>query len=193
MLIGFSGPSGSGKTTLVNMVAERLRQKGYDVGVVQEVVREVFESYKDAYGVESLDEIRNSDILLDFQFEILVKQKAKEEAALNVYDIVLADRTIYDNLLYTLLWSTPAEAEGLKAYLRTFNRADGNGRRYKLIFLCEPVNGPVDDGFRTPDLRYRKVQFEVIKRLLPHYHFLPVLEPEKRAELAVFVIGEMIT
>ncbi len=46
MLIGFSGPSGSGKTTLVNMVAERLRDKGYDVGVVQEVAREVFRKYQ---------------------------------------------------------------------------------------------------------------------------------------------------
>ncbi len=195
MLIGFSGPSGSGKTTLVNMVAERLRQKGYDVGVVQEVAREVFRKYQ-KYGFSSLDEIRNSPHILSFQWDVFLKQIAAEDYELERHDIVLTDRTIYDILFYTLFWRPRTDDEDyskLEAYIGGFDFADNSGRRYKLIFLCEPVNGPVDDGFRTPDLRYRRVQFEVIKRLLPHYHFLPALEPEKRAELAVFVIEEMIT
>ena len=194
MLIGFSGPSGSGKTTLVNMVVERLRDKGYDVGVVEEVARKVFEEYRQDYGFNSLDEIRDSPYILNFQWSILWEQIVSENIELEKHDIVLTDRTIYDNLFFTLFWRPHMEGvyDLLETYMTGFNMAENNGRRYRLIFLCEPVDGNVDDGFRTPDLTYRRVQFEVIKRLLPDYHLLPVFKPEIRAGIAAGIIEKLV-
>ncbi len=102
MVVGFSGASGSGKTTLVNAAAKRLRREGYNVGVVEEVAREVFKKYSELYGYGSLMEIRHSERVIGFQTDILVLQAEMECRAVKEYEIVLTDRTIYDNLFFTI-------------------------------------------------------------------------------------------
>lgn len=171
MLVGFAGASGSGKTTLVNECARRLKKLGYNVGVVNEVVREVFKEFQEAYGFNSLMEIRNSDMLLEFQKSCLIRQILKEDEAVRKHDIVLTDRTVYDNIFYTLFWQK-GDIEGMKEYI-TLSDVVRMRDRYDLIFLCEPIDDNVDDGFRTVDVTYREVQHAIISMILPKFIYVP--------------------
>jgi len=180
MLVGFSGAAGSGKTTLVDLVAQKLRDHGYSVGVVREVAREVFKEFEERYGVKSLNELRSTELYLDFQIRILREQVSAEDRLLREHDIVLCDRTIYDNLMYTLIWCSGSAA--LETYRFVFEQCAKN-RKYTIIFLCEPINDDVDDGFRTPDIDYRELQEWLLKLLLPNYSYLPVMPIEQRVSL----------
>jgi len=183
MVVGFSGASGSGKTTLVNAAAKRLRREGYNVGVVEEVAREVFKKYSELYGYGSLMEIRHSERVIGFQTDILVLQAEMECRAVKEYEIVLTDRTIYDNLFFTIYWGT--KDERMVEYMKVFVDVEREVS-YNIIFLCEPLwDVDVDDGFRTSDIVYRRVQHEIIKRLLPCYVEVPDTCLDERIDLCV--------
>lgn len=177
MLIGFSGASGSGKTTLVNALARTLKSQGYDVGIVQEVVRKTFIGWQHKYA--SLNELRQSDEITRFQIEILLNQWEAEVRALKNHQIVLTDRTIYDNLFFTLLWHNK-DFQNLDRYLKIFQHIESvkrtggiegemEDREYDIIFLCPPLHHvDVNDGFRTyDDIHYRSMQFAGLKILIP--------------------------
>ncbi len=172
LLIGFSGPSGSGKTTMVNDYGKFLRGHRFDVAVVKEVARDVFVKWKIRYGFQNIPEIRRSDRATEFQLEVLKEQIRREEREISRHDIVLTDRTIYDNLFFALFWHDN-DYEKLEEYMEyfkevTLKRYLGMAKDYDLIFFCEPLKrADVDDGFRTPDLPYRKVQEFVISYLIP--------------------------
>lgn len=191
MLVGFSGPSGSGKTTLVNRLYEILVDEGYNVGVVEEVARKVFARYKDKYGFESLKDLRKSDKLLNFQFDILVEQIKSEDQAMEKHDIVLSDRTIYDNLFFTIPSVYNCDYGLLDKYLSIFIERD-LAEAYDLIFFCDPVDGDVDDRFRTQDINYRRFQGYIMWKLLPYFlkvqkkvQILPNLPVEDRVEICL--------
>lgn len=150
MLIGFSGASGSGKTTLVNALAQELRLRNIDVGVVTEVAREVFKKYQ-SLGFKNLTELRKSELITTFQLDVLNMQIEREEELRKKRQIVLTDRTIYDNLFFTIFYHSDdfEELEEHIQKIRQIERLSGY-RRYDLIFLCEPIHENVDDGFRTP-------------------------------------------
>lgn len=191
MLVGFVGASGSGKTTLVNECARRLKKLGYNVGVVNEVVREVFKEFQEAYGFNSLMEIRNSDMLLEFQKSCLIRQILKEDEAVRKHDMVLTDRTVYDNIFYTLFWQK-GDIEGMKEYI-TLSDVVRMRDRYDLIFLCEPIDGNVDDGFRTVDVTYREVQHAIISMILPKFIYVPAWKGLKgRVDFVLNKILEVI-
>ncbi|MHA1216313.1 MAG: AAA family ATPase [Candidatus Thorarchaeota archaeon] len=188
MLFGFSGASGSGKSTLVHEVSRALEARGYSVGVVNEVARKVFRKYSETYGFSSLTELRNSDKIYDFQTEVLREQVSEEWELSYRYDVVLCDRTIYDNLLYTLLYCK--DVEFLQRYVDEF-RLYASKNRYELIFLCFPLSVEADDGFRTPDLKYRYLQHELLKMLLPGYVLVPDYELCRRSWLVVEMIDAL--
>lgn len=202
-IIGFSGPSGSGKTTLVSAVADKLKELGYRVGIISEVAREVFEKFSRKYGFQSLREIRQSDMFMAFQATIM-KVQALKEHSLQRYDIVLTDRTLYDNLLYTLFWFNPfkhstEELDEYCAYFDMYSTKDYElddmtvrVPKYDKIFLCEPLDSRevvLDDGFRTDDLSYRCIQFFLLRKLLPFYTFVPAMPLQPRVE---FVVEEIL-
>jgi nicotinamide riboside kinase len=165
-VVGFSGPSGAGKTTLVNDLL-RLLLRGFNlkVKVIPEIARMVFQEWE-VKGFNSLGDIREMDPI-NFQIEVLKKQvNAEFRASRNPkLDIVLVDRTIYDNLFFTICFNG-RDWKGLEEYLRLFKLAE-RFVRYDLIFFCKALNRDVDDGFRTPDLEYRGFQEFVIRRLIP--------------------------
>ncbi len=171
MLIGFSGACNSGKTTLARVLAEELRGMGYDVALVEEVVREVFEIYRRCYGFESLEELRKSDKHFQFQFDVLKAQIEKENVALNESEIVLSDRTVYDNLFYTVFWNS-MDWKTLREYVSLF-RSLGN-RRYDLVFLCRPLRNCEKDGFRDYDLNCVEIQDLVIELLVDRENIVEV-------------------
>lgn len=182
MIIGLSGASGSGKTTLTNALAGELRRRGYNVGVVKEVVRNVFPRYREKYGFKSLPELRKSPVVTQFQLEVFREQVRQEDEADRRYELVITDRTIYDNLFFTLFYHD-SNYELLEQYIEELKVLES--KRYQLIFLCSPLHENVDDGFRTTDLYYRNLQQFVIRRLIPPeipVHVVPSFsEPKNRA------------
>jgi len=160
MLIGFSGACNSGKTTLANALAEELRKRDYKVELVGEVVRDVFKEFQKKYGFKDLKELRESRYHFQFQLEVLKTQIERENSALNRAEVVLSDRTIYDNLFYTIFWNS-MDWRTLKEYVNVF-RSLGE-RRYDLIFFCRPLKNNSKDGFRDYDLNYVEIQDLVIR------------------------------
>jgi len=176
MLIGFAGSSGSGKTTLVNAIAEKI-----DCGVVREVARDVFNDWKQRYGFESISEIRMYSPT-KFQLEVFREQIRKEDEELEKHDIVITDRTIYDNLFFTIFYHDDVSL--LNRYLKEFRRREAE-RRYDLLFVCQAVNVDVD-GFRTPDIAYRELQELVIARLVPYRTlYVPAIPVDRRVDLVL--------
>ena len=198
LLIGFSGSSGSGKTTLVNELGKKLRGRGYTVAVVVEVVRKVFSEIRQWKDVNGLLDVRhNSSFFIHFQKRILEEQAKAEQDALKKADVVLTDRTIYDNYFYTIFWynySQPTQYKDLEEYVRKFRDIEVSKPPYDIIFYCELLTDNVDDGFRTPDLTYRLVQHDMIRRLIQAKRVveLPNVSLGKRVKMCLDVIEEVI-
>ena len=144
MLVGFAGASCTGKTTLVNAVYEKLKKQRYNVAMLKEVARWVFEQYFSSY--KSLDELReDKDAYYRFQKYVYGGQIQLENELLYQYDIVLTDRTVFDNLLYTITYCDVRDIFKLFKTLPAFGR-----ERYDIIFLCMPVNAEsCRDTFRS--------------------------------------------
>jgi len=177
MLIGFSGSVGSGKTTLVNAIAEKI-----NCGVVREVARDVFEEWKHRYGFESLAEIRMYSPT-KFQLEVFREQVKREDEELANHDIVLTDRTIYDNFFSTIFYHDDISL--LNRYLKEFRKRELE-RRYDLLFVCQAVKADVDDSFRTADLAYRELQEFVIARFVPYRTlYVPAIPVDRRVDLVL--------
>jgi nicotinamide riboside kinase len=174
IIIGFDGSSGGGKTTLINELTKILEKEGYDVGVVQEVGREVFKEFKKK-GFTSLTELRESSKLIEFQRKCLIEHYLKEDIMLSNHEIVLSDRTLFGNEFFTLFYCN----KDFKTLNEYFNKLEEyirvrkltHGKIYDAIVITPPLpnNIDVDDGFRTPDLPYREIQAFVIKQLAEAY------------------------
>ena len=175
MLIGFCS-SGSGKTALVNAIAEKI-----NCGVVREVARDIFNDWKHRYGFESLAEIRMYSPT-KFQLEVFREQVKREEEELASHDIVITDRTIYDNLFFAIFYHDDISL--LNRYFKEFRKRELE-RRYDLLFVCQAVNC-VDDGFRTADIAYRELQEFVIRRLVPYKTlYVPAIPVDRRVDLVL--------
>jgi len=181
MLIGFSGASCSGKTTTVKRVAEMLENKGYNVGIVTEVARDIFPKY----GYKTLKELRNSEKIVDFQREVIETQIKSEKKMMERYEIVLTDRTTYDNLMFSIpiMYMYPDRMNEITEAFKP--------NTYDIIFLLEPLP-PKDDGFRTPDTNYQQFQHLILTQLLPKYYFVPATNLTIRAlECYKVIINQM--
>ena len=177
MLIGFAGASGSGKTTLVDAIARKV-----NCGVVREVARDVFEEWKHRYGFESLAEIRMYSPT-KFQLEVFREQVKREDEELASHDIVLTDRTIYDNFFFAIFYHDDVSL--LNRYFKEFRKRELE-RKYDLLFVCQAVNADVDDGFRTADIAYRELQEFVIARLVPYRTlYVPAIPVDRRVDLVL--------
>ncbi len=168
VLVGFDGSSGSGKTTLITRLAGILAGD-FSVGVVPEVARIVFERYKAEHGFRSLQELRASPLIAEFQNEVLDMHCELEMKMMKKHDVVLCDRTLFGNAFFTLYFVRDGEAlsryfEKLKTIIE--ERKKNLGRIYDAVVITSPLPDSVniDDGFRTIDLGYRYVQDFTIKQ-----------------------------
>lgn len=170
VLVGFDGASGSGKTTLINELAGILISEGHSVGVVPEVARIVFERYRDEYGFRSLQELRASPLIAEYQKEVLDIHCTLEEEMMKKHDVVLCDRTLFGNAFFTLYFVRDDRA--LREYFEKLEgiieeRKKNLGRVYDAVVITSPLpeSVDIDDGFRTVDLGYRFAQDFTIKNL----------------------------
>jgi len=172
VLVGFSGSSCSGKTSLVNHLYEILKSKGYDVAMINEVARWVFNRYFSKYG--SLDELRkDSKAYLRFQQKVFDEQQFLENELSQQYDIVLTDGTLLDNTLYTILYCDFREIYSYFAWLSPIDSS-----WYDIIFLCEPVQNEVcNDSFRSAsDFHARFYHYKLLQNWIGRWGNVIVLK-----------------
>lgn len=176
MLIGISGSSGNGKTTLASLLSTKL-----NACLIGEVASYVAGLWKAEKGM-SLAEIRAYDATR-FQLEVLEEQIRREDAALQNHDVVVVDRTIYDNLFFALFYHDDINL--LNRYLRLFSERERE-QSYDLILYCEPLSSsnPVSS-----------VENCILPRLIPPsipVCHLPPVSPQERVEVAVNTIREVV-
>ena len=192
MLIGFAGASCSGKTTLVNAVYKELKERGYDVTLIKEVARWVFEEYFRSYN--DLDELRlHKDTYCRFQRYICDEQMRLENELLYQYDIVLTDRTVFDNLLYAITYCD------IRDVFKLFKTLPAIGReRYDIIFLCMPVNAKTCmGGFRSQkDIEFRDFHSYILYNWIAEWDNALILpskmDLKERVHYVINVIQEHI-
>ena len=172
MLIGISGCSGSGKTTLASLLATKLN--AYLIGEVASYVAGIWRAEKGM----SLAEIRAYDATR-FQLEVLKEQIKREDEALQNHDIVIVDRTIYDNLFFALFYHDDISL--LNRYMRLFEKRESE-LSYDIILYCEPLKPS------------HYIEHCILPRLIPPQIpvcHLPAVSPQRRVEVAVNTIREV--
>ena len=140
-LVGFSGVSGTGKTTFIRELSRTLRSIGYSVGVVR----------------KRICKGQDRTAMLE-QFCMQIRE---ESNLLKLYDIVLADKTIYDHLFFTLFYYY-SDYPLLKEYMTLLELAEAKYpfRKYSVVFHC------VSGNRKNKDI-YKVVQQYVLRRLIP--------------------------
>ncbi len=177
MLIGISGCSGSGKTTLAPLLATKL--KAYLIGEVASYVAGVWKKEK---GI-GLAEIRAYDATR-FQLEVLEEQIKRENEALQNHEIVIVDRTIYDNLFFALFYRDDISL--LNRYIRILAEREKE-QSYDLILLCEPLPNELKPVSFIEHFMISKL----IPANIPVCH-LSAISPQKRVHIAAKVINEVL-
>lgn len=205
--IGFSGAAGAGKTTIVDRLAEILEANGYAVGKIKNVARDVLEMFKEQKNIQSLNELRMKPLYMEFQRNILktirlrynllretgvIDTDERGNPVLKNFDIILADRTMYDVLMYTLIYYNPfRDKDKILEVIDMFNYFKSYEINYDMIFLCEPLEGEeLDDGVRTFDLTISRVQHEILRLLLPEYILIKAKPIEQRLEEIIYYISK---
>ena len=149
MKIGFSGSHCTGKTTVINKLYDEYFNNINNVSLINEVAR--------GFCKDDLSQPLT-------QHKILAKQVHNETMASLMYDIVLSDRTIVDNIAYHML---VCGLNNKKKYIKLF----GNWiRTYDIIFFTKIDDIPlVDDGFRYTNISERVLIEDIIKNILDEF------------------------
>jgi len=90
LYIAVTGVHGSGKTTLVGKLADAIREMGLDVAVGEEVAR------KCPYPVSMETTRKAQDWIYEAHYEMEMELRGED------HDVVIFDRTLLDNVLYTM-------------------------------------------------------------------------------------------
>lgn len=149
-LILFSGGCNSGKTTTLKAVASKLQSLGYDVNILDELIRKETD--------KPIDELRkDANAYLKLQDKIIRAKIEQEKAAIEnnrTDDIYLADRAVTDSLFYleNYVDKSQLDEEGLKLFCRLHNSVHEYLKRYFwryfLVVEFQPVAVREYDLFR---------------------------------------------
>jgi len=197
--VGFSGAAGVGKTTLVNAMNRYYKNQGFVVDVVEEVARDIFALYRQTHGVKTLDEMRLiPELYLMFQNDVLEIQITKEKRILEKSpELLLLDRTVYDNYLYTLLYCRRSDQP------RMFDQITQNvydylsSQPYHHIIYLSPHEVKEDDAFRSiDDLESQATQDILLKMIssfsFNHIKYITTTVFEERFGYLVFLIDNWL-
>jgi deoxyadenosine/deoxycytidine kinase len=178
--IGICGAHGTGKTTLGNILKEELK-----ISFLNRTMRTMWEKY----GIEDFEKLPG-DIRTTFQKYAILKQiEIEEQASATGF---ITDRTVLDNLGYTILSSDMAEIDKkiytalVKEHLKTYTH-----------FIYLPVLFDVEAEKLRANIETRRIWDELIQQkmqeLLPpqKYLIVDVVDIEKRVEIVLDYINQI--
>ena len=149
-LILFSGGCNSGKTTTLKAVASKLQSLGYEVNILDELIRKETD--------KPIDELRkDAKAYLQLQDKIIRAKIEQEKAAIEnnrTDDIYLADRAVTDSLFYleNYVDKSQLDEEGLKLFCGLHNSVHEYLKRYfwrySLVVEFQPIAVREHDLFR---------------------------------------------
>lgn len=142
-----TGVHGSGKTTLTGKLAEAIREIGLDVAVGEEVARDC--PYK-----IGLDTTRKAqDWIYQAHYDMEAELRAEE------HDVVIFDRTLLDNVLYTMRYIGIRGGHLDMAFTDQMDMAQGclHNHDYDLVIQTHYVPELcVADAKRDPDTAFAR-------------------------------------
>ena len=148
MKIAFSGTHGTGKTTSVfkEAIKYKIDNPGCTVGIMQEMTQGC------PYSINSPDE--------KAQLWIFSNQLKSELTMSSLYDCLICDRTLIDNIAYSMYFELGVGIDCfamIKSYMKSYDK----------IYFKLSKNNPYhhDDGFRGDGGEYRDGVEEKIKYL----------------------------
>lgn len=138
MKIGICGAQSTGKTTLLNSLHEREELNGYE------------------YCVESTREIQRLGLNINEKGDDITQKMIMQHHVFNLsmYDDMIADRTVYDCMVYTdyLYHRNQVSEEMYQLIVKIFERFHTS---YDIIFYIKPEFDIVEDGVRSDNRSFR--------------------------------------
>lgn len=166
-IIAFSGGCFSGKTTAIQSIENRLKREGYNVAVLDEVIRTATK--------KPIDLIRkNPHEYLQLQCAVIREKMRQESEALadNSKTLYLADRAITDSLFYLQNYvdksQLPSMLDFCILHSSVVHHAERvfNSGKYHVIEFCPLDSDNNNDKYRPENVRYTKYyEFEAISLL----------------------------
>lgn len=145
-----------GKTTVIKNISKHLKNSGYNVGIINEVVRDC------PYPVNEMTTLEAQDWILE-------EQKRREAEMNNKYDIILMDRGLIDNFAY---WKRVAEKILTdEKLLEKEKEVFEHSKNYDLLIFLHPFDNTKieDDNFRSIDPNWRKEMHERISQIVEKF------------------------
>ena len=173
---------GTGKTTLCYEVAAELKKRGLKVKVFSEIAAAAFEQ-----GIPI-----NETTTLPAQMYIMMQHITEElRAAIRSYQVVVCDRSVFDNLAYMERRCGPNQ------FVRDFLQSYAEKFPYDVIYKLPMVGELVDDGIR--DAQSLEFQADIYNRhntlledLRIEHRTLPAPSTELRKEWADLIVRETL-
>ena len=155
--IGFYGVHGGSKSATLYGVAHLLKCRGISVEIVKETAKEAF---KCGFPI-------NKDTTLETQLWILVSQIKNElEAERSKADVILCDRTVLDQIIYTK--ASPNVNDPFD-HLRGMTYGYMATKPYDKIFIFSPLDNLEEDGVREIDKEWQKIIEHYSKTVIGHF------------------------
>jgi len=197
--IGFSGAAGIGKTTLVKELFNYYKKQGLIVDVINEVERDIFSIYHQTHGVRTLEEMRLiPELYLMFQNDVLEIQITREMRIQEKSpELLLLDRTVYDNYLYILLYSRRSDQPELfdRITKRVYEYLSSQPYQHIIYFLPHGTKN-YDEFCSREELNYQETQDMVLRLLtsfsLDRIKWVSTHSLEERFGYLVFLIDSWL-
>ena len=156
MLYSLSGTQGSGKSTIIS----DLSNLGYNT-IERKTSRSVLKDWNmDLSWIYS-----DSDLMKDFQDEILKRKYLDEQSAIESSEIWFTDRSYVDLLVYSciILGHNSQNKDWLDLY---YNKCNKYQKLYSKIFYISPLPFVTDDGTRGNSMVYNTLVDSAISKFL---------------------------
>lgn len=168
-IVAFSGGCFSGKTTTINKVAEKLRQLGYTVYILNENIRDK-NAFRKAGNIDNIRQDPNSYLLLQKE---IIREKIENEneilgAKYTTKTIILVDRALTDSLFYLSCYVDKANLtlENKKIFRHLFSYVYMIlllSKRYDKVLEFRPIKIENIDKYRPKDLeQLHYFEYEII-------------------------------
>lgn len=153
MKIAIIGSHGLNKTTLCHEVMAKLKLEGLNAGLMEETVRDC------PFDV-------NENASMEAQMWIFHTQLAREIEYWSKYPILVCDRSVLDNYIYTV------HLFGPQTYLDSLVRE--HMKSYDLVVWVPLWRVPRDDGFRSTDRQFQVAIHSLFGIYIPYFEVDPL-------------------